>query len=89
VELRILAHLSQDEVLVSAFRSGEDIRDRTAREVFSEEELANRAEFRRRAKVINFGIVYGLSAWRGNFPQRRFWTATPVCGDPLVTRISH
>jgi DNA polymerase I len=63
VELRILAHLSQDEVLVNAFRAGEDIHDRTAREVFSEEELANRAECRRRAKVINFGIVYGLSAF--------------------------
>jgi DNA polymerase-1 len=63
VELRILAHLSRDEVLVSAFRSGEDIHERTAREVFSESELANMAECRRRAKVINFGIVYGLSAF--------------------------
>ncbi len=63
VELRILAHLSGDEVLVSAFRAGEDIHDRTAREVFSEAELANRAECRRRAKVINFGIVYGLSSF--------------------------
>jgi DNA polymerase-1 len=63
VELRILAHLSEDEVLVSAFRAGEDIHDRTAREVFSEAELENRAECRRRAKVINFGIVYGLSAF--------------------------
>jgi DNA polymerase-1 len=63
VELRILAHLSEDEVLISAFRAGEDIHDRTAREVFSEAELGNRAECRRRAKVINFGIVYGLSAF--------------------------
>jgi DNA polymerase-1 len=63
VELRILAHLSGDEVLISAFRAGEDIHDRTAREVFSEAELQNRAECRRRAKVINFGIVYGLSAF--------------------------
>jgi DNA polymerase I len=63
VELRILAHLSEDSVLIDAFRAGEDIHDRTAREVFSEEELANRAECRRRAKVINFGIVYGLSAF--------------------------
>ena len=63
VELRILAHLSEDEVLVNAFRSGEDIHDRTAREVFSDEELTNPAECRRRAKVINFGIVYGLSAF--------------------------
>jgi DNA polymerase I len=63
VELRILAHLSRDEVLVSAFRSGEDIHERTAREVFTEAELLNPAECRRRAKVINFGIVYGLSAF--------------------------
>jgi DNA polymerase-1 len=63
VELRVLAHLSEDKVLISAFRAGEDIHDRTAREVFSEAELANRAECRRRAKVINFGIIYGLSAF--------------------------
>jgi DNA polymerase I len=63
VELRILAHLSQDEVLVEAFRAGEDVHERTAREVFSEAELLNPAECRRRAKVINFGIVYGLSAF--------------------------
>jgi DNA polymerase-1 len=63
VELRILAHLAEDKVLIDAFRAGEDIHDRTAREVFSEEELTNRAECRRRAKVINFGIVYGLSAF--------------------------
>lgn len=63
VELRILAHLSEDEVLVDAFQSGEDIHERTAREVFSEAELLNPAECRRRAKVINFGIVYGLSAF--------------------------
>jgi DNA polymerase I len=63
VELRILAHLSQDEVLIDAFRAGEDIHERTAREVFSETELQNPAECRRRAKVINFGIVYGLSAF--------------------------
>ncbi len=63
VELRILAHLAEDKVLIDAFRAGEDIHDRTAREVFSEEELTNRSECRRRAKVINFGIVYGLSAF--------------------------
>ena len=63
VELRILAHLSHDEVLVSAFKADEDIHDRTAREVFGETALSNPAECRRRAKVINFGIVYGLSAF--------------------------
>ncbi|MBN2338171.1 MAG: DNA polymerase I [Acidobacteria bacterium] len=63
VELRVLAHLSGDEVLVSAFRAGEDIHDRTAREVFTAEQLENRKECRRRAKAINFGIVYGQSAF--------------------------
>jgi DNA polymerase I len=63
VELRVLAHLSKDEVLVSAFRADEDIHERTACEVFSEEEFKNRAECRRRAKAINFGIVYGQSSF--------------------------
>jgi DNA polymerase-1 len=63
VELRILAHLSKDEGLVNAFRSGEDIHERTAREVFGEVAISNPSECRRRAKVINFGIVYGLSAF--------------------------
>jgi DNA polymerase-1 len=63
VELRILAHLSHDEVLINAFKAGEDIHERTAREVFGETALQNPAECRRRAKVINFGIVYGLSAF--------------------------
>jgi DNA polymerase I len=63
VELRVLAHLSEDPVLIEAFRNNEDIHDRTAREVFTEAERANRAECRRMAKVINFGIVYGLSSF--------------------------
>jgi DNA polymerase I len=63
VELRVLAHLSEDAVLVDAFQRDEDIHERTAREVFNESQLANRAECRRMAKVINFGIVYGLSAF--------------------------
>jgi DNA polymerase I len=63
VELRILAHLSQDEVLVNAFNADEDIHERTAREVFGDTTLLSPAECRRRAKVINFGIVYGLSAF--------------------------
>ncbi len=63
VELRILAHLSEDEVLIDAFRNQEDVHERTAREVFGKAAEQNRAEYRRRAKVINFGIVYGLSAF--------------------------
>jgi DNA polymerase-1 len=63
IELRVLAHLSGDAVLTEAFQHNEDIHERTAREVFGPAASANRAEYRRRAKVINFGIVYGLSAY--------------------------
>ncbi len=63
IELRVMAHLSEDPVLVEAFQSGEDIHERTAREVFGESSGLSRQEQRRRAKVINFGIMYGLSAY--------------------------
>jgi len=63
IELRVLAHLSGDPVLTEAFQHNEDIHERTAREVFGPAASENRAEYRRRAKVINFGIVYGLSAY--------------------------
>jgi len=63
IELRVLAHLSEDEMLLEAFQKNEDIHERTAREIFSEEERSNKSECRRMAKVINFGIVYGLSAF--------------------------
>ncbi|MGC1105750.1 MAG: DNA polymerase I [Candidatus Acidiferrales bacterium] len=61
IELRILAHFSEDPVLVEAFRRGEDIHSRTAQEVFGVAPFAQTAEHRRAAKVINFGIIYGLS----------------------------
>jgi DNA polymerase-1 len=61
IELRIMAHFSQDPVLVEAFRNGEDIHARTAQEVFGVGPLAQNAEHRRAAKAINFGIIYGLS----------------------------
>ena len=63
VELRILAHLSKDPILVDAFRRGEDIHSRTAQEVFNVPPLAQTREHRRVAKVINFGVIYGLSAF--------------------------
>ncbi|MCZ6485390.1 MAG: DNA polymerase I [Acidobacteria bacterium] len=63
IELRVMAHLSQDPVLVEAFLKGEDIHERTAREVFGMNAMMNSQEFRRHAKVINFGIMYGLSAF--------------------------
>ncbi len=61
IELRLLAHFSHDPVLVAAFRNGEDIHARTAQEVFNVGPLAQTQEHRRVAKIINFGIVYGLS----------------------------
>ena len=63
IELRIMAHLSQDEGLLSAFAAGEDIHRATASEIFgcSREEVSN--EQRRYAKVINFGLIYGMSAF--------------------------
>jgi len=61
IELRILAHLSQDAVLVDAFRRGEDIHSRTVQEVFDVAPFAQTPEHRRIAKVINFGVIYGLS----------------------------
>jgi DNA polymerase-1 len=59
IELRLLAHMSKDPVLVSAFRNGEDIHTRTAAEVFGTPPLMVTAEMRRNAKAVNFGIVYG------------------------------
>jgi DNA polymerase-1 len=61
IELRILAHFSEDPVLIEAFRKGEDIHARTAQEVFGASASSKSAEHRRAAKVINFGIIYGLS----------------------------
>jgi DNA polymerase-1 len=63
IELRILAHLSEDPVLVEAFRRGEDIHSRTAQEVFAVAPFAQTPDHRRVAKVINFGVIYGLSAF--------------------------
>jgi DNA polymerase-1 len=61
IELRVMAHLSLDPVLLEAFRNAEDIHARTAQEVFGVGPLMQTAEHRRAAKVINFGIIYGLS----------------------------
>jgi DNA polymerase-1 len=61
IELRLLAHMSRDEVLVEAFRNGEDIHTRTAAEVMGVPPLMVTPEDRRRAKAVNFGIVYGIS----------------------------
>ncbi|MCZ6464332.1 MAG: DNA polymerase I [Proteobacteria bacterium] len=63
IELRILAHYSGDESLIQAFRNGEDIHRRTAAEVEGLDSDAVGADARTRAKAVNFGIIYGLSAF--------------------------
>lgn len=63
IELRVLAHLSEDRTLLTAFASDEDIHTRTASDVFGVfPEMVN-PDMRRQAKVINFGILYGMSAF--------------------------
>ncbi len=63
IELRILAHLSGDEVLTQAFKKGEDIHTRTAAEIFGTSLQNVDPDTRRMAKAVNFGIIYGLSAF--------------------------
>ncbi len=60
IELRLLAHFSEDDNLVSAFVAGSDIHSRTAAEIFSVSEGSVTPEMRRLAKTINFGIIYGI-----------------------------
>src|SRR5712691_4034389 len=61
IELRVMAHFSNDPVLLEAFRTGQDIHERTAQEVFGVGPMAQTAEHRRASKAINYGIIYGLS----------------------------
>ncbi len=64
VELRVLAHMSGDKILIDAFSQGEDIHRRTASELFGVPPLLVTPDQRRDAKAINFGIVYGMGAFR-------------------------
>lgn len=63
IELRIMAHLSQDPGLLSAFAEGKDIHSATAAEVFGVDFSEVSSEQRRRAKAVNFGLIYGMSAF--------------------------
>jgi DNA polymerase-1 len=63
IELRIMAHLSQDKGMLSAFANNEDIHRATAAEIFGCDREAVTNEQRRYAKVINFGLIYGMSAF--------------------------
>jgi DNA polymerase-1 len=63
IELRIMAHISRDENLLRAFAAGEDVHRATAAEIFNRELHEVTPEERRYAKVINFGLIYGMSAF--------------------------
>jgi DNA polymerase-1 len=63
IELRILAHYADDEILIKAFKDDEDIHTRTATEVFQVFPSMITPELRRQAKAINFGIIYGMSPY--------------------------
>jgi DNA polymerase-1 len=63
IELRILAHLSKDATLIDTFRRGEDVHDRTAREVFGALSPVSPDEQRRVSKMINYALLYGKSAF--------------------------
>ncbi|NQD36087.1 DNA polymerase I [Permianibacter sp. IMCC34836] len=63
IELRIMAHLSNDPGLMTAFKNGQDVHRATAAEIFEVAPEEVSSEMRRRAKAINFGLIYGMSAF--------------------------
>ena len=63
IELRVLAHLSGDETLIAAFQRGDDIHDQTAAKVFGEASGLSPHELRRRAKIVNYALLYGKTAF--------------------------
>jgi len=63
IELRVLAHLAGEQALIEAFRHGEDIHDRTALKVFGSSSGLSAHELRRRAKIINYALLYGKQAF--------------------------
>jgi DNA polymerase-1 len=63
IELRVLAHLAEEQALIDAFQRGEDIHDRTALKVFGPDSGLDKHELRRRAKIINYALLYGKTAF--------------------------
>jgi DNA polymerase-1 len=89
IELRIMAHLSNDPRLLEAFAQGEDVHRATAAEVFGVSPAEVSSDQRRAAKAINFGLIYGMSAFGlakqigvDRTAPRPIWTATSP--DTLV-----
>jgi DNA polymerase I len=80
IELRVLAHLAEENALVDAFRRGEDIHDRTALKVFGPNSGLDKHELRRRAKIINYALLYGKTA----FTLARDIGVTPAVAQEFI-----
>lgn len=85
IELRILAHMTHEEALVEAFTSGEDIHTRTAAEVFDVRPESVTPELRRRAKMVNFGVLYGISGF-GLATRLGLGRVNPAEADEYIRR---
>ncbi len=83
IELRILAHMSREPALIESFTTGEDVHTRTAAEVFDVRLESVTLELRRRAKMVNFGILYGIS---GFGLATRLGNVSPVEADRYIKR---
>lgn len=82
IELRLMAHFSGDEAMLDAFRSGQDIHARTASQIFEVPLDQVTPELRSRAKAVNFGLIYGISA----FGLARNTGVTPKEAQDFITR---
>jgi DNA polymerase-1 len=80
IELRVLAHLAEEDALIDAFRRGEDIHDRTALKVFGPNSGLDKHELRRRAKIINYALLYGKTA----FTLSRDIGVTPAAAQEFI-----
>jgi DNA polymerase-1 len=85
IELRILAHMTREPALVHSFTTGEDIHTRTAAEIFDVRMESVTAELRRRAKMVNFGILYGISGF-GLASRLGLDKVHPAEADRYITR---
>ena len=80
IELRVLAHLAEEDALTDAFSRGEDIHDRTALKVFGPDSGLDKHELRRRAKIINYALLYGKTA----FTLSRDIGVTPAVAQEFI-----
>ena len=80
IELRVLAHMAEEDALIDAFRRGEDIHDRTALKVFGADSGLDKHELRRRAKIINYALLYGKTA----FTLARDIGVTPLVAQEFI-----